>query len=233
MEMTPRPATVAQVTLPGGDVTDVWTDDAKQIASDGVGTVRWLHRDHDALVVDHTTATGLHAKRAAFAPGGAFVVIGGVGGALTEVDGDRVVPLAEFHAQVRAIAISGDGKHIAAGADDGALVVIDATTLQRTALHGHTGRFRHVTFRDDDRVLLSSDSDGIVRRWELAKMPATVIDSGRVAAEKLAVAADGSFAAWVDEAGTVATWSFADRQARRARHDQGPRDRARDRERRR
>jgi eukaryotic-like serine/threonine-protein kinase len=200
---------VAHLVLPSGDVTDVWTDDTHVVASDGAGTVHWLHRDGAALVVDHSTPTGLHAKRAMFAPNGAYVVIGGVGGALTKVDNDRITPLAEFHAQVRAVAISSDGKRIAAGTDDGALVVIDAVTQQRTVLHGHTGRIRHVTFAEHDRVLLSSDSDGIVRRWELATMPATVLDSGGGAAEKLAVADDGSFAAWVDEAGTVATWSFA------------------------
>ncbi|HEY1812313.1 MAG TPA: serine/threonine-protein kinase [Kofleriaceae bacterium] len=202
----------AHVKVPGGDVTDVWTDESHVIASDGTGTVTWLRRDGTELATDRATATGLHAKRAAFAPGGAFVAIGGVGGALTMVAGDQVTPLASFHSQVRALAISRDGRHIAAGTDDGALVVIDAVTQQRLTLHGHTGRIRHVAFGEHDRVLLSSDSDGIVRRWELAKIPATVVDSGGAAAEKLAVASDGSFAAWVDEAGTVGTWSFADRK---------------------
>jgi WD40 repeat protein/predicted Ser/Thr protein kinase len=201
---------VAHTMLAAGDVTDVWTDDAHVIASDGVGTVHSLHRDRDALAEDRTVATGLHAKRAVFAPGAAFVVIGGVGGALTEVQGDRVIPLAQFHAQVRAVAISTDGAKIAAGTDDGALVVIDAASGQRSVLHGHTGRIRHVAFAEHDRVLLSADSDGIVRRWALATMPGTVLDSGGAAAEKLAVADDGSFAAWVDEAGTVGTWTFAD-----------------------
>ncbi|HEX4449881.1 MAG TPA: WD40 repeat domain-containing serine/threonine-protein kinase [Kofleriaceae bacterium] len=197
-------------TVLADDVTDLWTDDARVIASDASGTVHWLHRDRETLALDRTVSTGLHAKRAVFAPAAAFVVLGGVGGALTEVRDDRIVPLAQFHAQVRALAISTDGAKIAAGTDDGALVVIDAASGQRSVLHGHTGRIRHVAFAEHDRVLLSADSDGIVRRWELANMPATVLDSGGVAAEKLAVADDGSFAAWVDEAGTVATWTFAD-----------------------
>jgi WD40 repeat protein/predicted Ser/Thr protein kinase len=210
-QMTPTATgEVAHLELPGVDVTDVWSDDTHFIASDSNGTVHWLSRNGDALVIDHSTTTGMHAKRAMFAPNGAYVVIGGVGGALTKIEADHVTPLAEFHAQVRAVAISSDGKRIAAGTDDGALVVIDSATLQRTVLHGHTGRIRHVTFAEHDRVLLSSDSDGIVRRWDLATMPATVLDSGGLAADKLAVADDGSFAAWVDDAGTVATWSFAD-----------------------
>ena len=200
---------VAHARLPGGDVTDVWTDETHVVAADAAGTVSWLHRDGASLVTDRATATGLHAKRAAFAPDAAFVVVGGVGGALTKVDGDRATPLAAFHAQVRALAVSNDGKKIAAGTDDGALVVFDAASEQRVVLHGHTGRIRHVTFAEHDQVLLSSDSDGIVRRWELAKMPATVVDSGGAPAEKIAVASDGTFAAWVDEAGTVATWTFA------------------------
>ena len=108
--------------------------------------------------------------------------------------------------------------------------MIDASTLQVNALHGHTGRIRHVAFAEDDRVLLSSDSDGIVRRWELAKMPATVIDSGGAAAEKLAVAPRRLVRGMGRRGRHRRDLVVRGSTSSRARHDQGSRDRARDRE---
>jgi hypothetical protein len=182
--------------------------------------------------VEHVVATALNCKRAVFAPDGTWAVLGGVGGTVTRVviarpdcvgprsnatrcgvsDGGTIEPLAQFRAQVRSLAISSDARWIAAGGDDGSLEARDRTTGQVIALHGHTGRIRHVAFELGDRVLLSSDSDGTVRRWELATMPPTVLDTRGEPAERMAVASDGSALAMVDAAGNVALWSFADRR---------------------
>ena len=192
------------------DVADLWTDGTRVIAVDGIGAVHTWHRDAATFAIDRVVQTGLNCKRAVFGPGGAWVLLGGVGGSVTRVEGATVEPLASFQSQVRSLAISSDGRWIAAGGDDASLELRDRTTGQEIALHGHTGRIRHVAFADDDRVLLSSDSDGIVRRWEIATMPKTVIDTHGEPSERIAVSPDGAFVASVDVAGNVSTWRFAD-----------------------
>ena len=76
-------------------------------------------------------------------------------------------------AQVRSLAISDDGKWIADGDEDGSLVVRDRTTGRAQRLRGHAGRIRHVVFSHDDRTLLSSDSDGAVRRGSSRRSPSS------------------------------------------------------------
>ncbi|MEO8845621.1 MAG: serine/threonine-protein kinase [Kofleriaceae bacterium] len=190
-----------------GDIVQTWSDGAHAAAVDGSGLVHWWKREGNALVVEHTTATGLNCKRAVWASDGAWAVLGGVGGIVTRADvNGSVEQLAHFHAQARTVAISSDGRWIAAGADDGELEARDRTTGQVIALHGHTGRIRHVTFAEG--LLLSSDSDGVVRRWDLAAIPPTVLDTRGEPPERMT--SDGSMLAWVDASGQVGTWSFGD-----------------------
>jgi len=194
----------------GADIVQVWTDGARTAAVDGIGTVHWWKRDADKLVVDHAIPTGLNCKRAVWASDGTWTVLAGVGGTVTRVamNPDKIEPLAHFHAQARTVSISPDGHWIAAGGDDGSLEAHDLSTGQVVALHGHTGRVRHVAFADG--MLLSSDSDGVVRRWNLAGIPPNVIDTRGEPVERMAIAPDGSMLAWVDTSGRVGAWTFAD-----------------------
>ncbi|HEY0254919.1 MAG TPA: WD40 repeat domain-containing protein, partial [Kofleriaceae bacterium] len=189
-----------------GDVVQAWSDDSHAAAVDGAGVVHWWRRDHDQLVVEHTTATGLNCKRAVWSMDGTWAVLGGVGGTVTRVIGDRTEPLSHFHAQARTVAISDDGHWIAAGADDGELEARDLTTGQVIALRGHTGRIRHVAFAGT--TLLSGDSDGAVRRWNVTAIPPTVLDTRAEPTERMT--ADASMLAWVDTEGQVGAWSFGD-----------------------
>jgi WD40 repeat protein len=141
-----------------------------------------------------------------WASDGAWALLGGVGGTVTRVEAERVESVAHFHAQARTVAISNDGRWIAAGADDGSLEARDRTTGQVIALHGHTGRIRHVAFADG--TLLSSDSDGVVRRWDLSAIPPTVLDTRGEPVERMTVA--GDLLAWVDTAGNVGAWNLGD-----------------------
>ncbi len=203
----------------GKDVVQAWTSGARAAAVDGTGAVHWWKREGAALLVERVTATGLNCKRAVFASDGAWAVLGGVGGAVTRVAGEVVQPLAHFHAQARTVAISADGRWVAAGADDGELEVRNLETGQVIALHGHTGRIRHVAFAGS--ALLSSDSDGVVRRWELAAIPATVLDPRGDPTERMVVARDGSMLAWVDTSGQVGAWTFADHRYAQLGHVDG------------
>jgi WD40 repeat protein len=61
-------------------------------------------------------------------------------------------------------------------------------------------------------MLLSSDSDGVVRRWNLAAIPGTVIDTRSepgATEERMALSPDGAMLAWVDTTGKVSAWTFA------------------------
>ena len=193
-----------------GDVVQTWTDATHVAAVDGAGLVHWWKRagsDSPNLVVEHTIPTGYNCKRAVWSQDGTWAVLGGVGGTVIRADVSGVVELlAHFHAQARTVAISNDGRWIAAGADDGELEARDRVTGQVIALHGHTGRIRHVAFADG--ALLSSDSDGAVRRWNLLAIPPTVLDTRGDPTERMV--SNGSLLAWVDAAGQVGSWSFAD-----------------------
>ena len=190
-----------------GDVVQVWTNAAHAAAVDGAGLVHWWRRKGAALVVEHTTSTTFNCKRAVWNSDGKWAVLGGVGGMVTRADVDGTVEqLAHFHAQARSVAISNDGRWIAAGADDGELEARDRTTGQVITLHGHTGRIRHVTFVGD--MLLSSDSDGTVRRWNLTEIPPTVLDTRGDPTER--ITSDATMVAWVDTSGQVGAWRFGD-----------------------
>src|SRR5439155_17450497 len=74
----------------GADVTAVWTDGTRVVAVDGEGTVHTWHVDGDHLIADRAVATAMKCKRALFASGGAWVVLGGVGGGVTRVEGSAI-----------------------------------------------------------------------------------------------------------------------------------------------
>ena len=212
----------------GSDIATVWTDGKRVISADAIGTVRTFHVDRTAppsggaagpgqagtvvqttLVADHVKATGVNVKRAVFGPAGAWLVLGGVGGTVIRVEGDVVEPIGLHHSQVRSIAISEDGRWIAHGGDDGTLALYDRISRRTREFAGHTGRIRHALFVAGGKQLLSSDSDGVVRRWDLTEMPPTELSAGGEPIERLAVSADGGTIATVDAANGVSTWNTA------------------------
>src|SRR6185503_888789 len=121
--------------------------------------------------------TGLKIKRAAFAPDGAWAVLGGVGGAVLRVTGERIDRLWAFRDQVRTLALSPDARFVAFGSDDGELELRDLTTGRELALRGHGARTRHLAFARAGRELLSSDSEGVIRRWDLTAIPPALLDA--------------------------------------------------------
>ena len=194
----------------GTDVATVWTDGKRVISADAGGTVRSFRVDgQTTLVADHVKATGVNVKRAVFGPAGAWLVLGGVGGTVTRVEGDVLESIGLHHSQVRSIAISEDGRWIAHGGDDGTLALYDRTSRRTRDLAGHTGRIRHALFVDGGKQLLSSDSDGVVRRWDLTEMPPTELSAGGEAIDRLAVSGDGATIATVDATNGVSTWNTA------------------------
>ena len=187
-----------------GDPVVAWTDGNVASVVDGDGTV---HRWHgDPLVEDAPVATKQRTKRAVFAKGGKWLVLGGVGGEVLRIEGTTIetLPIAH-HAQVRSLAITDDGRWIADGGDDGTLVLRDRTTGRDLMLRGHKGRIRHVELTGD--ALLTSDSEGVVRRWQLPDS-APALYEATAAVDHLA--SDGTYLGGVDERGDVWRWSLAD-----------------------
>jgi WD40 repeat protein/predicted Ser/Thr protein kinase len=188
------------------DIAHLWSDGSHIVAVDGVGVVWRWHVNGAELALDGKVVTGVPVKRVVFATGGTFVMIGGIGGEVVRVEGDKIEKLGLHHSQVRSLAVSPDGMRIADGGDDGSLVVRDRLTGRAQVLRGHAGRIRHVAFSDGGKVLLSSDSDGVVRVWDLATVAAT-LDADPAPIERVAASATGRMLAAVDENGDVSTWN--------------------------
>jgi WD40 repeat protein/predicted Ser/Thr protein kinase len=185
-------------------IIKVWSDGARVLAADAEGNVDAWHGDGDRLVADRAVATGIKLKRAAFAPDGAWVALGGVGGAVLRVTGDKIDRLWTFRDQVRTLAVSPDARFLAFGSDGGELELRDLTTDRELALRGHGSRARHLAFARGE--LLSSDSEGVIRRWQLDAIPPALLDA-RAPVDKLA--SDGKRLATADANGDIALWTVA------------------------
>jgi len=215
----------SRVTTTGTDIVRSWTDGERLVSVDVEGTVRVWHARPQELTLVRAIRTGLRTKRAAFGPGGAWVVLGGVGGAVTRVDvvddarGERVERVGAHLAQVRSLAVSADGRWIADGGEDGTLELRDLAHGRTLALRGHAGRIRHLVFGDG--VLLSGDSDGVVRRWELATIAANVLDARGAPIDQLARTRDGARLAAVDADGVITRWELPDGRFHRVGHATG------------
>jgi len=192
-----------KVLAAGADPVDAWADAHTIVEVDAEGTVRTWQDG----VLTKTMTTGLRTKRAAFAPDGSFTILGGIGGGVTRVDAQGTTQIGHHRMQVRAVAVSPDGRWLATGSDDGSLEVHELATGRELVLRGHTGRIRHVAFAGSS-TLLSSDSDGVVRRWELAQVPPAVLAAGEGPIQQLA--GDGTRLATADATGAIEVWTLAD-----------------------
>lgn len=198
-----------RATTTGTDIVAAWSDDAELVSVDIEGVVRTWKVTADGLAPVRSVATQMKTKRAVFSNHGGWVVLGGVGGAVTRVDGEQVEALGLHHAQIRSLAISSDDAWIAAGGDDGSLVLRDLTGTRVLTLHGHDGRIRHLAFVREGLVLLSSDSDGAVRRWDLGALPIAVLEPA-APVTRMGASEDGRRLATVDAGGTVQAFTLAD-----------------------
>lgn len=196
----------------GTRVVGAWLAGDRAAIVDGDGVVRWLTVGADGLAVAAETATGRKCKHAVFAHGGAWALLGGLGGTVIRVEGPRAEIVIEHAAQARTVAISPDGAWLASGSDDGEVVAVDLAHRRQLHLAGHRVRVRHVELAQDARghVLLSSDGDGGVRVWRLDDVPPTVLARARSVPDRLAASVDGTRLASVDGNGDLTVWTVAD-----------------------
>ncbi len=192
----------------GAEVLAVWGagDRVQAVNADG-RLARW-RVDGGRLIDDGAIATGLPSKTAAFAPGGELAVLGGLDGRAVAIRGGAIEELPAHAAQVRSIAIAPDGRRLATGGDDGLIQVRELATGRHLALRGHGQRVRHLAFARGGDELLSADSAGEARRWQLTGVPPTVL-AGRGPIAHLAVSADGRALVTADPAGALRRWDVA------------------------
>ena len=70
---------------------------------------------------------------------------------------------------VRALAVSGEGRVVAAGLESGVIELLDPQTGAHVgSLSGHDGAVLGLTFNSDGRLLVSAGSEGAVRTWDVA-----------------------------------------------------------------
>jgi WD40 repeat protein/serine/threonine protein kinase len=114
---------------------------------------------------------------------------------------------------MRAAAYSGDGALLAAGGEDGSIILWDTRTHQPTGitLAGHSGRINSLAFSPDKHILASGSEDGTIRLWDA--------DSGEAIGQALsghsesvwsvAFSPDGARLASGSEDNTVRLWDTA------------------------
>ncbi|HKI17804.1 MAG TPA: WD40 repeat domain-containing protein, partial [Isosphaeraceae bacterium] len=116
--------------------------------------------------------------------------------------------------QVRALAVTGDGR-VVSGSDDGTVKLWDLNSGQeQSTLSGHGGRVRALAVTGDGRVV-SGSYDGTVKVWDLnsGQEQSTLSGhGGRVRA--LAVTGDGRVVSGSDD-GTVKVWDLNSGQEQR------------------
>jgi len=194
-----------------GQLVAVWGRGGAIAAISADGTVhRWTTPDGASAAIEAPPViTGMVTKTASFAPDGSYAVLGGVDGRVLRVTGTEVVLDGVHPQQVRATAISDDGRRFATGSDDGLVQSWDLASGRRLSLRGHGQRVRKLTFARAGSELWSSDSRGDVRRWQLDQIPPTVFAGHRVAIVRLAGSPDGTAVASADVDGELRLWTLA------------------------
>lgn len=104
--------------------------------------------------------------------------VSGAGTRVIEAGGDNVV------------AISGDGRTIARGGEDGTFLVRDVASGVSRSLHGHTGAIQKVSLTKDGRYAVTASADRTVRLWNLPTGEGRVLGTHRAAVWHVAFSPD-------------------------------------------
>ena len=119
--------------------------------------------------------------------------------------------LVRSEGEVRALAAARDGAWLAAGMDDGRIVLAEPRARRVVReLSAHTGPVLDLAFAPDGRTLASASQDDRVLVWDLAgEAPARELANQGEDAVAVAVSGDGLRVAWGDRAGMVVVAELA------------------------
>ncbi|HUE69438.1 MAG TPA: hypothetical protein VMP01_01005 [Pirellulaceae bacterium] len=124
-------------------------------------------------------------------------------------DGSPLQPQeAQTPANLRSVALTGDGQRIVTGSDDGQVRLSDRASgkeIERFA--GHTGPVTSVAISADGKAILSGGADRTVRRFGLTL---THVAAGLERTTAVAIGPDGAGVITGGSAGEVTSWSLAD-----------------------
>ncbi|MBL8162493.1 MAG: protein kinase, partial [Anaerolineae bacterium] len=111
---------------------------------------------------------------------------------------------------MRAVAYSSDGALIAAGSDDGGIILWNATTNQPSGvvLLGHSGRINSLQFSPGGHILASGSEDGTIRLWNADNGEAIgqALSAHSESVWSVAFSPDGARLASGSEDNTVRLW---------------------------
>jgi WD40 repeat protein len=94
--------------------------------------------------------------------------------------GREIRSLRGHSGNLRAIAVSPEGKRLASAGEDQTIRIWDIETgLELLALKGHTDRVSSLAFSRDGRLLVSGGKDSTVRLWRAAAVEEVRSGSGK------------------------------------------------------
>lgn len=103
-----------------------------------------------------------------------------------------------------AVALTADGKLLAAGSDDGMVRLWELPAAkERAILKGHTQRITGLAFTPDGKLLLSASFDKTARLWDVIKGEERITLKGKAELIAMALAGNGKTFATGDKTGTI------------------------------
>jgi WD40 repeat protein len=146
----------------------------------------------------------------AFSPDGAVLIVAGHKAVLAwnVADGTAVGTFGDWQQGHKAVAVSPDGKHVAAGGDD-RLVRVGALGGEPAALKGHRSTILTVAFRPQGGMLASGGKDNVIRLWDVATgAQGKTLEGHRQGVSSVAFSPDGQHLASGSEDKTIKIWSL-------------------------